>query len=404
MGRFVGTGEERSVVNKYIDSYMRGTSEYAKYLQAAPNFVTYFSRDQAASTENSGLGDVEEIVGLRSPLRYNRVHNVPLYMVEDSAPELLADGVMGVGYTVESTAVIIPDTVVPVPNDVFTFSYWERGEAQKEVLFRVTNVTTTAVDSNTYYQISFQSTPYDKQVLEANQLVDCYEVVYDHVGSQKPAILVEEDYLLATEVERLFEQAADIYIEDYYKYTLIMFFYKRGDDAGREVVYFYNNINDFLRRKKFFISSKSLGTNILLDDLHVARSSRLFSPYDVVGAPTLTGTYILESSSLPIFKLFPLQVKELFYFPKGDEEFKIEETIQRLYTDIFSVNQPSTKQQLVTNFRKAWLSNLQKFLPKVFPSLEMYLSLPILLYVLDWMGEFLVRGDQPKQPEVKIYG
>ena len=73
MGRFVGTGDERTMVNKYIDSYLKGTNEYAKYLQSAPNFVTYYSRDHEHSTENSGLGDVEEIVGDRSPLRYNRI-------------------------------------------------------------------------------------------------------------------------------------------------------------------------------------------------------------------------------------------------------------------------------------------------------------------------------------------
>ena len=50
MGRFVGTGEERKLVTKYIDSYMRGTNQYAKYLQSAPNFVTYYSRDNEAST------------------------------------------------------------------------------------------------------------------------------------------------------------------------------------------------------------------------------------------------------------------------------------------------------------------------------------------------------------------
>ena len=146
MGRFVGNGEERTVVNKYIDSYMNGTNEYGKYLQSAPNFVTYYSRDQEASTEGSGLGEVEEVVGERSGIRYNRVNNVPFYMVEDSAPELMADGIVGLNYMVESTAVIIPDTVVPVPNDLFVFSYWEQTR-DKTVVFRITNVSTTAVAS-----------------------------------------------------------------------------------------------------------------------------------------------------------------------------------------------------------------------------------------------------------------
>ena len=63
-------------------------------------------------------------MGPKSGIRYNRINNVPFYMVEDASPDLLSDGVLGLGYALEGTAIIIPDTVIPVPNDVFIFPYW----------------------------------------------------------------------------------------------------------------------------------------------------------------------------------------------------------------------------------------------------------------------------------------
>ncbi len=390
MGRFVGNGEERTVVNKYIDSYMNGTNEYGKYLQSAPNFVTYYSRDQEASTEGSGLGEVEEVVGERSGIRYNRVNNVPFYMVEDSSPELMADGIVGLNYMVESTAVIIPDTVVPVPNDLFVFSYWEQTR-DKTVVFRITNVSTTAVDSNTYYQVSFQSTPYDYNELESKQLVDRYEVIYDHIGSSKPAVLMEKDYILAERLEKTFDKVSSIYIEDYYDDRLNVFTYKGwAESVATEVTYFDRSLHRFLKEQNFFINSKTLAINILLQDLKVTRSLEAYSPYTQVGRPTITSHYMLSPSSLKIFKLYPLNVKEITYLPTGDD-LPLATEVLSLYEEFFGSDSNLDSQVIESNLED-WLPKVDNLVTTSFPSLENYLSFPILLYILNYLGEYLVRG------------
>lgn len=391
MGRFVGTGDERTMVNSYIDSYLKGTNEYAKYLQSAPNFVTYYSRDQEHSTENSGLGDVEEIIGDRSPLRYNRVNNIPLYMVEDTAPELMADGVLGLGYNVESTAVIIPNTVIPVPNDVFIFSYWEQDKNQK-VLFRVTNVTTTAVDSNTYYQINFQSTPYDFKILEERQLVDRYEVIYDHIASGKPAIVVEKDYILAEEVGKVFDQVAEIYVEDYYSPTLNFFLHDSVDETGKDITYFDRTLHEFLREQKFFINSKTLVQNILLEPFKVPRVMKMYSPFRKVGEADLGGGYDTNTSGLEIFKLFPLQVLELTYLPLVDKKVEFLPEVLKVYKEFFPITPETTGKSIEEKLEGGLLDEINEFLEDILPSMEGYLSLPILLYTLNWVGEYLVQG------------
>lgn len=387
MGRFVGTGEERKLVTKYIDSYMRGTNQYAKYLQSAPNFVTYYSRDNEASTENSGLGEVEDIVGPKSGIRYNRINNVPFYMVEDASPDLLNDGVLGLGYALEGTAIIIPDTVIPVPNDVFIFPYWEN-EEHKETVFRITNVTTTAVDSNTYYQIQYQTSPYLAYELEAEQIVERYEVVYDHVGSSKPAILVESDYLLAERVGEVFDKVAAAYIEDYYNEKLNLFVCE-GDPGtgapGRTSLIFDRQLHEYLRSKKFFINSKSLAKNILLQELYLSRSAKRVNPFF---SPDLNLTYDLQTSSLPIIKLFPLAVQEVTYLPAEVS------TVPRLdfVQDLRKLGENLEGAELDSALTEDWLPRVEAYIETSTPVLTDYLGLPVLLGVLDDLGDKLVRG------------
>ena len=311
-------------------------------------------------------------------------------MVEDSAPELMADGIVGLNYMVESTAVIIPDTVVPVPNDLFVFSYWEQTR-DKTVVFRITNVSTTAVDSNTYYQVSFQSTPYDYNELESKQLVDRYEVIYDHIGSSKPAVLMEKDYILAERLEKTFDKVASIYIEDYYDDRLNIFTYKGwAESVAAEVTYFDRSLHKFLKEQNFFINSKTLAINILLQDLKVNRALEAYSPYTQVGQPTITSHYTLSPSSLKIFKLYPLNVKEITYLPTGDD-LPLDNEVLSLYEEFFG-SDSNLDSQVIESKLEDWLLKVDNLVTTSFPSLENYLSFPILLYVLNYLGEYLVRG------------
>ena len=394
MGRFVGTGDERTVVNKYIDSYLKGTNDYAKYLQSAPNFVTYYSRDHEHSTENSGLGDIEEVVGERSPLRYNRINNVPLYMVEDSAPDIMADGVLGMGYNVESSAVIIPNTVIPLPNDLFVFSYWEKS-SQKEVLFRITNVTTTAADSNTYYQIQFQSTPYKNEDLESRQLVERYEVIYDHVASSKPAVIVERDYILAERIGKVFDSISSYYVDMYYDVNLNMFIMGSGyDDEGNVAKIFDACLHEFIREQMFFINSKTMVKNILLDKLVLRPDLKRCSPYYEVqrgGSLNVSFEYYTYVDRA-IFKMFPDTFREIFYYKDPQNWLSLDPNLLDLYELVKNAEKGESLEGKINNFDFNRLE--EETIAKAHIHMIPYISIPIMLYLLDKLGQILVRGNK----------
>ena len=212
MARFVDTPTERSLINKYVDSYMAGTSYYAKYIDSTPSFVTYYSRDLDKSMENPGLGQVKEVVGYESPNRYNRIENFPIYGVDEVNPNIQDDGISGISTEADVVGVIIPDTVVPNVDDLVLFSYHE-SHSRTKALYRITSVDVSSIDSNAYYQVTMSLTSYDLDVLNSRQLVDEYNIVYSNIGTEERTLLLQSDFIRAQQLENLYLKLSKTYID-----------------------------------------------------------------------------------------------------------------------------------------------------------------------------------------------
>src|SRR5699024_2456631 len=118
VARFIDEPLERDIVSDYIDGYVSSTRRYSKYQETAPNFVTYYKLDHSESTSDYGLDNVEEIVGKNSPLKYNKIKNMPLYSVETMSPNFDYDEESGPSMEgTDSEAIILPETIEPSVND-----------------------------------------------------------------------------------------------------------------------------------------------------------------------------------------------------------------------------------------------------------------------------------------------
>lgn len=263
MARFVDTPTERSLINKYVDSYMAGTSYYAKYIDSTPSFVTYYSRDLDKSMENPGLGQVKEVVGYESPNRYNRIENFPIYGVDEVNPNIQDDGISGISTEADVVGVIIPDTVVPNVDDLVLFSYHE-SHSRTKALYRITSVDVSSIDSNAYYQVTMSLTSYDLDVLNSRQLVDEYNIVYSNIGTEERTLLLQSDFIRAQQLENLYLKLSKTYIDRFYDDRLGLFLYH-----DREYMrYIYSDdANMFIRFHDLFVHSKTFLQNIKLDSL-----------------------------------------------------------------------------------------------------------------------------------------
>jgi hypothetical protein len=98
------------------------TNEYTKYLEGSPVFITYYSLNAPASTQDEGLEAVNDLIGKNSPKKYRKITDCVIYGVDtmDILSEINERGLVS---NISGEFIIIPDTIRPYANDFFVFDY-----------------------------------------------------------------------------------------------------------------------------------------------------------------------------------------------------------------------------------------------------------------------------------------
>ena len=210
MGRWID--QEQEILEKHITSYIDKVSDFSKYIEGTPTFVTYYAKDIKASTADKTLQGVHELIGNNSPIKYNKIKHYPIYNIDELTPDMNYDEDDGSSTNIEGTAVIIPNAGMrPLEDDFFIIEY-----DTKKILFQVNNVEVGSIADKTLYKISFFYTSYNAQILEEKQVVNVYETIYDSLGKNSIAnkILIVENIFKI--IEELFENRT--YLNNLYVY------------------------------------------------------------------------------------------------------------------------------------------------------------------------------------------
>ncbi len=264
------TQNVKSMINDNISSYMDSTGEYSRYFQNAPNFVTYFALDMQHSKTDPGLGNVIEVVGNESPLRYNRINNLPLFNIDEVQPQFEYNEDTGMEGTMEGQAVLAPGTIQPQPNDYFIFTYHEH-KIDMLKAFKVTNVQMSAINSNTYFQISYvEDSGIDLTYLDTKQKVGDYEAIYDHLGTEKITIIEESAYQKLKFINKIKDKLFTLYTDEFFNRRLNSFLYYEDDDDNDKYLY-DGYLHYFIRQNNIFLTSNSLMKDIIVSSQTVKR-------------------------------------------------------------------------------------------------------------------------------------
>ncbi|ALN97906.1 hypothetical protein Bp8pS_227 [Bacillus phage vB_BpuM-BpSp] len=248
MGRFV---EERDVVDKYLDNFINTTSDFSRFIEGAPNFVTYYSKDRLASTEDINLEGVIQNIGNESPIRYNKIENFPLYNMEDISPMLNVDN-DGLSTDANGSAIILPDTIEPLPNEYILIDY-----LNKQYLFRITNVNTNSLSNRVFYKVDFMLVGDNIDILEEKQVTEEYQVVYENLGKKEKSVIRKTDFIVLNELDILFDKLRDNYVKRFYNEDFNTFLY---------VDSLYDNyLMKFINNNDLFIKTKTFLKNIKIE-------------------------------------------------------------------------------------------------------------------------------------------
>ena len=397
MGKFINN-DEKVLVNNYIDNYMSSIVEYAKFQNGTPTYVTYYSIDQQATTVDIGLGEVVHNIGSESPVKFNKILNLPLYGMSEIQPELGFEEDGGLYTDQDGNAIILADTIIPNINDYFIISYQNLPK-----LYKVNEFEVTTFSDKVYYKINFHADDSSIDLLEERQIQDIYEIVFENIGTEKNSVILRRDYLVLQRTRLLYDNLSCKYIKIFYDKIVDAFIYQ--DKIDEHLKYYDNCLTKFINNNSLFIVEKTLLTNI--NTKPYFESYKLDLEYEETiyyaienGLYDYEYQYLSSNGSIQssIFSLLRYKYNEFIHFPvdleNGINELKDLFSKEYLLEDILNKEIVSYK-EIIQVFKYEYKKNFDMIITlieklKLKRNLEDFLLLPIILFILNEVEENLV--------------
>ena len=248
-------------INKNVQNLVtRLNSSYVKFLEQKPTFTTYYHINKQESTTDKGLKMPEKMIGIKSPLRYNKIFGFPLHGIENIQLQL-DDSEIGLDSEYEGEAIILPNTIHPTVDDFFTIEY-----LNKKYLFRITQYSYDTIKANNYYKVNFvlYSVDADKVVDLETQVVKVYYCKCENIGTDDKVLLTSEEAEAQKEIEALYKSLSEDWLNMFYKPLQLPYntpLYMTHDIVGVDyTALFDENLVHFCNANELFYNDSSVNT------------------------------------------------------------------------------------------------------------------------------------------------
>lgn len=203
--------------------------EWSKYLEDTPIFLdAYFSVSDISTRCEVGTGNVNEEIGKQSPVRYNKIKNLPAYNLRDLKPSIEFDSEEGYDIEVEnSDLTFLPNTIKPKPGDYFVVKL----QGVKTLIFRINSANFNSIQSNDFYLSDYElkgiGEEAEKKYAQLDkQTVETYVCIYENIGTEDKAIIKDSDFEKVKELSKFITQLKELYLSLYYNKNLDAFLFK----------------------------------------------------------------------------------------------------------------------------------------------------------------------------------
>ena len=174
--------------------------------------VSYYHIRASSSTTDKGFGDVEEILGKHSPIKFEKIDNFPLYGLDQMVLQLNVED-QGLDSNFESDAIIMAGTLKPLQNDYFMIKH-----LKDSYIFRVTGVEYDTVVSSGCYKINYILEYIDSEMKEnlKSQTVDEFTCIVENIGTSDKCIIQSETYDRISKIDKMYDDICKVYMAFYY--------------------------------------------------------------------------------------------------------------------------------------------------------------------------------------------
>ena len=252
--------QEKFIEDNVLKYDERINSKVAQFIDHTPTFVTYYHINVHESTSDEGFKDVESLIGAKGALRFQQISKFPIYGIDQIIPEI-RDQDIGIDVGYEGEAIILPNTIKPVPNDYFIIPY-----VKDAYIFRVTEIEFDNIRPDNFYKIHFKlesNDPEKKQDLE-DQIHDKYTCIFENVGSENNCIIQQDYYERLQKIDSMYSDMASLYLSLFYnsRYNILLGETDRGYNLYDPYMCRFCNTHKLFQRKGEL-------TSIFLQDNHI---------------------------------------------------------------------------------------------------------------------------------------
>lgn len=199
MGSFSNTKRYEDTVVSLSDGLKnRLKNPYYAFTDKKPIIVEYYNRNIHQSTLDESTKLQEDIIGSKSPARYNLIHNASVFGNGIRLEQSLEIGEVGLESSpLEIELYVLPDTFVPYQEDFLIIPH-----SGKSHLYKVISVTPDTLENGAnFYKINIKYwtktdiADIDKQVVEE------YEMVVNYVGTAYKSVIKYSEYDLIEKLD-----------------------------------------------------------------------------------------------------------------------------------------------------------------------------------------------------------
>ena len=247
--------EQKMVEENTFQYEQRIKSPVSRFIDSTPTFTTYFHINVDETTVDEGFIDVASIIGHRSPIRFNKIENLPMYGLDQIVLQI-QDEEAGIDTNYEGESTILPSTIKPVQNDFFIIPI-----LKDAYVFRVTDIQYDNVMPDNFYKINFKLEYIDYEKIEEieKQKIDDYVCILENIGTETNCIIEKSVFEKINKVKKMYAEIVDFYKSMFYNERHNVFLGET--EEGR---YIYDPLQtDFINKHNLFNEKNNFDTLLL---------------------------------------------------------------------------------------------------------------------------------------------
>jgi hypothetical protein len=253
--------DEQSLVDQSVYKYDQFLhSRINKYTGNGRIMVTYYNINDQNTTDSLGLNVHYQLLGVDSPLRYDKITKFPMLdLTPVKMEEKQASTSQARDLGTSGEVYIIPGTIMPKENDFFIINHLKMNH-----LFRVTQVGQDSFNTDGSYRVSyelFSTNPNDIEQLERQTVGEFVTDFRTIGGSDLTPVIGKEEYDHRSRLIKMVNDMTENYIARYYDHTHNCFILHLN---GRSLFDYCGNY--FMAKNSIMINDSKIGNIILKDN------------------------------------------------------------------------------------------------------------------------------------------